>query len=201
MEKYPSISRDPQYGGPYLVYDKLDGQNIRAEWSKKRGFYKFGSRKVLAGDGLLTVGDRELITIYEGDIERIFKKLRIDRAVCFFELFGPNSFAGMHKDFDPMEVALLDVYIHNRGMMDPRDFEKTFRGKVPMPSLLWRGNFNKEDAQAVRDRQVEGMTFEGVVVKGPPPRKDSLPVMFKVKSQEWLDKVASMYGDKAEELL
>jgi hypothetical protein len=43
MKTYPSISRDI-VGQPIYAFDKLDGSNIRAEWSKKNGFHKFGSR-------------------------------------------------------------------------------------------------------------------------------------------------------------
>jgi len=44
MKSYPSIPGKHTNGIPLTVFDKLDGSNIRAEWSKKRGFYKFGTR-------------------------------------------------------------------------------------------------------------------------------------------------------------
>lgn len=29
---------------PMIAFDKLDGSNLRFEWSRKRGWYKFGTR-------------------------------------------------------------------------------------------------------------------------------------------------------------
>lgn len=47
MKTYPSISTQVDFSLSYCVFDKLDGSNLRAEWSPKRGFYKFGSRTQL----------------------------------------------------------------------------------------------------------------------------------------------------------
>lgn len=47
MKQYPSINGQISYEFPVYVWDKLDGSNIRAEWSKKNGFYKFGTRERL----------------------------------------------------------------------------------------------------------------------------------------------------------
>lgn len=201
MITYPSISREVSYGRDWLVYDKLDGQNIRAEWFKKRGFWKFGSRKVLA---VLPRDCFDLINEQEAAIAAVFKKFRVQKAVCFFEYYGDNSFAGMHQQGDQMKVALLDIYLIDRKQwLDPRELEKAFRGKVPMPELLFRGNFNKADEAAVRAGCFRGVTFEGVVCKAPPASKGhgAIPSMFKVKSQAWVDRVRAWYGDKAEELI
>lgn len=200
MKQYPSIPRDVRYGRDWLVYDKLDGSNIRAEWSRKKGFYKFGSRKVLLGPDSLLGEAQGLILDHEEVLASIFKKQRFDRVVCFFEFWGLNSFAGLHAD-ETHQVTMFDIHVGKRGIMDPREFEKLFRGKVPLPALLWRGNFNKEDEASVRSASVEGMTFEGVVVKGPSPRKWQPPPMFKVKNQAWIDKVKALYGTSAEELI
>jgi hypothetical protein len=200
MEKYPSIPREVRYGGPYLIYDKLDGQNIRAEWDAKKGFWKYGSRKVLAELPQVCV---DLVNDLEDVVAKVFKKLRIRRATLFFEFYGDRSFAGMHDPTDTMKIALLDVHLTDqKRWMDPRDVEKKFRGKVPMPTLLLRGNFNKEVEAAVNDGTLEGMTFEGVVCKAPPASKGagSVNVMFKCKNRAWVDKVKDRYPD-SEDLL
>jgi hypothetical protein len=44
MKEYPSIDRKPRYGVPVYMFEKIDGSNIRVEWSKKKSFYKYGSR-------------------------------------------------------------------------------------------------------------------------------------------------------------
>ena len=43
MKQYPSIS-GKLVNTKIYAFDKLDGSNIRGTWSKKRGFYKFGTR-------------------------------------------------------------------------------------------------------------------------------------------------------------
>lgn len=47
MKQYPSInSSNGQSFKEFVadVFDKLDGSNLRFEWSKKQGWYKFGTR-------------------------------------------------------------------------------------------------------------------------------------------------------------
>mgnify|MGYP000471730191 FL=1 len=200
MKKYPSISQDPIFGKDYYTYDKLDGSNVRVEWTRKNGMSKFGSRKVLIGAGSLLHESVALMQAQEGAVEEVLRDLRVDKAVLFFEFYGENSFAGMHQDEDHL-VSLIDVDIHKKGIMDPRDFEKAFRGKVPMPSLLATGNFNKEMADQVRNNTFEGVTFEGVVVKGFKAGKWDRPTMFKVKNQQWVDKVHKVHGSSAEDLV
>ena len=63
MKEYPSIlsandllARSGDYlGQSFVAFDKLDGSNIRAEWDRKRGWHRFGSRRRLldASDPLL----------------------------------------------------------------------------------------------------------------------------------------------------
>jgi hypothetical protein len=38
-------------------------------------------------------------------------------------------------------------------------------------------------------------TFEGVICKGPIDRKTKLPIMFKVKTRAWLDKLKNKCAD------
>jgi hypothetical protein len=55
MKEYPSIpsaadllARSNDYlGRPFVAFDKLDGSNIRAEWDRKKGWHRFGSRRRL----------------------------------------------------------------------------------------------------------------------------------------------------------
>ena len=43
MKGYPSIPREVQHSLNVYAFDKLDGSQIRAEWTQKNGFFKFGS--------------------------------------------------------------------------------------------------------------------------------------------------------------
>ena len=201
MKSYPTIPREVRFGRDWMVYDKLDGQNVRVEWDAKKGFWKYGSRNVLAA---LPQVCFDLLNEHEETVGKILKKLRLRKATLFFEFYGDRSLAGIHDPTDNMKVALLDVYvIDKKRWMDPRDVEKKFRDKVPMPSLLHRGNFNKEHYEQVRSGKFQGMTFEGVVCKAPPASKgvDVMNQMFKVKNQAWIDAVRERFHDKAEELI
>lgn len=195
MKEYPSIQGEI-VGQPIYAFDKLDGSNVRAEWSKKRGFYKFGKRHGLVDetDPLLGEAKGLILESYSESLSRIFSKNRWQTAVGFFEFSGPNSFAGNHAD-EPHEVVLFDVSAEKKGLLDPRDFLKLFQDQVKTAALLYHGNPNSILEDAVRSGQLEGMTFEGVVCKGKfvsPGR----PLMFKIKNRAWIDKVKGLYADK-----
>ena len=52
MKTYPTIRyfESNDLGKKIIAFNKLDGSNIRAEWNKKRGLYKFGSRTRLISE-------------------------------------------------------------------------------------------------------------------------------------------------------
>jgi hypothetical protein len=109
MKDYISISRDVQYGLPIYAFDKLDGSNVRVEWTRKNGFCKFGSRNRLIGSDQPFLSEAiDLMKQYEADLTRIFKDQRYESAVAFFEFFGKNTFAGHHIE-EPHDVVLFDV--------------------------------------------------------------------------------------------
>lgn len=180
MKSYPSISRDIITSNPIIAFDKLDGSNIRAEWSKKRGFYKWGTRRRLLDPDEPVLG--EAVGIIEEKYSEALARICVDqrwmRCVFFFEFFGPRSFAGLHHDDDEYDVVLLDVAPYKQGILPPRDFLKLF-GNLHTPEVLYEGKANQPFVEAVQESNLEGMTFEGVVCKG--AKKP-----FKVKSQEWL---------------
>jgi len=62
------------------AFDKLDGSNIRAEFSSKKGFYKFGSRKILLDENSKPLGKAiELIQdTYAKGLGEVFKDQRWD---------------------------------------------------------------------------------------------------------------------------
>ncbi len=205
MKQYDSIGKDVVKGRPFYVFDKLDGSNIRAEWNPKRGFCKFGSRTQLIDEtnpmGACAI---PLIRAQEDAIASILRASKAQEATCFFELFGPSSFAGVHKwDESGFQLCLFDVSIFKQGMMLPGAFLKAFAGIVPVPNLVHYGNVTDSLIEQVRDGTLPGVSFEGVVCKGTPLKKGYPPHMFKIKSQAWIDKVKSLYKDpkKLEELL
>ena len=52
MKSYPTIPHWHKgiYGEHVYGFNKLDGSNIRAEWNKKRGWYKFGTRNMIINE-------------------------------------------------------------------------------------------------------------------------------------------------------
>lgn len=195
MKQYPTMSGKILRDINIYAFDKLDGSNIRAEWSKKRGFYKFGSRKRLLGSDQEAIVDSQdiIITKYEKDLTIIFEKEGWDRVICFFEFYGDNSFAGQHEN-ERHDVMLLDVNPYKKGIMMPHDFIRTFSW-VHTPKLLYYGKANRDFESTVRQGLLQGMTFEGVVCKGPLDKKKKMVTMFKIKSRAWLDKLRDYCGD------
>lgn len=193
MKQYPEISHVIQYGLPCYCFDKLDGSNIRAEWSLKSSFYKFGTRHHLLGPDYPILG-KSISVIkqkYEEPLHEIFHKQRYTNVVCFFEFFGPNSFAGNHLDSDSHDVILLDVNVHKKGMLSPKEFMDLFAHRVEVPKLLHLGPVNKDFERLVRNGELNGMTFEGVVCKSVIKSRHNAATMFKIKNAAWIDKLRS----------
>lgn len=189
MIQYPSIERGfINKSEPIYAFDKLDGSNCRSEWNKKKGFWKFGTKeRLIDGSDRVFGGAVGLIKAkYEKDLHDIFVKERTEKATCFFEFLGPNSFAGWHQD-EEHDVTLLDISTHKKGFMLPKKFLKTV-GHLDVPKLLYHGNANQLLVEQVRDGTLEGMTFEGIVCKGSYVSPGRL-LMFKLKSSAWIEKV------------
>jgi len=182
-----------------LAFYKYDGSNIRAEWSSKRGWYKFGSRKVLM-DRTHPLGDAIdiFLNTYGDDLEKVFRKNKMFRncqnVTVFGEYFGQNSFAGWHDDKDEKEIVLFDVSIHKQGIMPPATFVKMF-GHLKIPEIIYEGKFNESFIQAVKDNKFglnEGVVVKGLLPKGRPPHN---LWMAKVKTREWIDRLKKEYRE------
>lgn len=194
MEQYPSLDKIIRSTHIY-AYDKLDGSNIRAEWTRKTGFTKFGSRTQLMDESQPILG--EAIPLfrekYAEQLGKIFAQQRFQKATAFFEFHGPNSFAGYHEKGEKHDVTLFDVHVYKQGLMAPREFNKFFRN-VDTPALLFEGKPTTEFLQSVKGGTLEGMTFEGVVCKAGLDQRNKL-VSFKVKNEAWLDKLKNRCGE------
>lgn len=200
MIAYPSTSKQVQYGKRVYCFDKLDGSNIRAEWNKKSGFHKFGSRGGLIGEDHLELGESiSLIKqTYEETLSRIFAKNSFDfssKITAFFEFFGPNSFAGVHQK-ELHEVVLFDIYLNDKDrMLDVRSFLKFFDGKVKTPAIVYSGAVNKEIEDEIKNSKLPGITFEGVMCKPTMSGSEKIPDMFKIKTNAWLEKLKGYCKD------
>ncbi len=194
MKSYPSITTKIDFSKDYYLFDKLDGSNIRAEWSKKQGFYKFGSRtQLLTPDQVALYPAIEYIknmqTFFSESLSEKLSRYKYDSAVCFFEWYGPNSFAGNHVDsLDQMKATLIDVSVYKQGILNPETYVKMF-SDCGLPKILHKGKITEEIFQSVRNRTLEGMTLEGVICKEAGVNKHGRHAMAKIKSNDWLNQL------------
>jgi hypothetical protein len=197
MKSYPSITKEIRHDIYIYAFDKLDGSNIRAEWNPKKGFYKFGTRTQLIDEKTAPFG-RAIPLLrekFEDDLSLVFKEQKLKEAICFFEYWGEDSFAGNHNFEKPMNLSLIDVALYNQGILPPTQFIKQF-GHLDIAKVLYEGHVCVDLFDKVKQSTLKGMSFEGVVCKGANDKKTKAPIMFKIKSQAWIDKLKDFcHGD------
>ena len=202
MKQYNSI---PHWNkGPFdrdcVCFDKLDGSNFRAEWSRKRGFYKFGTRSVMIDIKDENFGKTIPIFLdkYNDSLSKVFidKYKKVENFVVFAEYFGKNSFAGQHDPEDNMDIVLFDVNQYKRGIISPYEFINNF-GHLSIPKIIYEGKYTNELINDIRNNIYN--LSEGVVAKGLyKSKKDSEFIWrVKVKTDLWLHQVKELYGEKA----
>lgn len=199
MKSYPSIPRSTGQDFREFrahVFDKLDGNNLRFEWSRKAGWYKAGTKRRLFDETDPLVG--AALPLFRAtladDIEKVIRAQRWERAVIFAEYWGAGSVAGMHDPTDEMKLTLFDVAPHKADLLAPRRFLKLF-GHLEVPAYLGEIRWTRDFVQRVRDGAIEGITFEGVVGKG------DRQVRAKAKTQAWIDRVRAVYGEEADAII
>jgi len=189
MKTYPSITKDIRKDIYIYAFDKLDGSNIRAEWNQKRGFYKFGTRTELIDTTSVFGRAIDLIKEkYSDDLGKVFNSNKWNDALCFFEYWGPSSFAGFHNFSEKMDVTLIDINPYKQGILTPDKYLDNF-GHLDIAKVLYQGNVTTELFDAIKQSTLAGMTFEGCVCKGENDKRTKSPIMFKIKSHAWLNKL------------
>src|ERR1035437_10492113 len=99
MKSYHSIPHWNKgiFGEKCIAQLKNDGSNMRFEWNKNSGFYKFGTKNAMIGEKDENFGDGIFIFLekYNEDLNRMFrdKFSKVINFVVFGEYFGDNSFA------------------------------------------------------------------------------------------------------------
>lgn len=190
MKQYPHITKEIRTDISVIVQPKYDGSQIRAEWNSKKGFYKFGTKTQLIDEKTAPFGKAIPIIKYkyEKDLLFIFNKNKWRDAICFFEFYGLSSFAGAHNFDEPMTVTLFDVNPYKHGILAPEQFIKYF-GHLDTPNVLYEGFVSVTLFDIIKQSTLNGMSFEGVVCKGANDKLTKMPIMFKIKSQAWIDKL------------
>lgn len=189
MIEYPSIPAEIQRGVRIVAFNKIDGQNVRAEWTQKKGLHKFATktRLLCPEEGVVSKAANLILEKYD-ELNDVLRSTRQQKATCFFEFWGPKSQFGMHQDDDDHTVTLIDVALHKQGILPPKDFLKLV-GDLDVPDVLYEGNCNDPFIKSVNDGTLEGIGPEGVVCKGPFDRKLQRPVMWKVKRHDWYQRL------------
>ncbi len=194
MKSYPSIDGPSKAPNSHCIgFWKNDGSNLRFEWSKKRSWYKFGTRNCMIDSTHPEFGDGWdlFLNRYGDEIPKVFKDNKefrnLESAIVFCEYFGENSFAGNHEKSDTKEVVLFDVNIHKKGFLLPHDFLKYF-SHLPIPKVIYEGNFTKQFVKDVFENKYN--LKEGVVAKGGSSQHELW--MAKAKTKDWLDKLKAL---------
>lgn len=203
MKQYPHIPKGT--GQSFCefdayVFDKLDGSNLRFEWSKKQGWHKFGTRHRLFDktDPVFGCAIGLFAATLADNVEKICRDERLDRVVAFAEFWGPGSLGGHHDPLDQKRLTLFDVSVHRIGLLGPSDFIKMFGGCGDVAQLLGRFRWTRGFVERVWSGDIPGITFEGVVGKSGDGH--SL-VMAKAKTKAWIDAIHSRHGAAAQAII
>lgn len=205
MKLYPSIPGiagcEECLGRQCIAFEKIDGSNLRFEWSHKSGWYKFGTRQRLFNESdpeyscaiplfLETYGDSIVKAVKDSKIYR-----HAESIIAFCEFFGTNSFAGQHLTDDPKELTLFDVNIYKKGLLGPTEFLQTF-SHLKIAEVIYNGPFDEIFINNVRESHYP--VKEGVVAKGGNGANHNL-WLCKVKTLAYLKELKQRYQDKWKE--
>ena len=169
MKQYPKIEyyNKGLFGQNVIGFDKLDGSNIRCEWSKKRGWYKFGTKEVMIDVNNEDFGQTIPLFLekYGDSIPKVFvdKYKKVENFVVFSEYVGKNSFAGYHQKGDKMDMILFDVNQYKRGFITPWEFLDNF-GHLDIPRVIYQGKYSEELIENIKNNKFN--LKEGIIAKG-----------------------------------
>lgn len=204
MKIYPKILGGTRgvENSPCIAFEKYDGSNLRFEYSKNSGWYKFGTRRRRFDETDPEYGPAIPLFMhkYAAQIERIILDHPVysksTSFVAYAEYVGPHSFAGKHDpDFlgveeNPLDLILFDINIHKRGFISPEEFVGLFQ-HLPVAEVVYQGRLNEGFVSDVR--QGKYPVNEGVIVKG---GEGHNLWMRKIKTFEYLDRLKDVFGQK-----
>ena len=203
---FGTYSDNTQWGDPCIAFDKLDGSNLRFEWNKKQGWYKFGTRNRMFDRSDKEYG--QAIDIFLSKYGEPLAKVMTDKfaktesTIAYAEFLGPISFGGLHDPVylnqighlpevvsnDPKDVVLFDFNPHKRGFISPVEFLKHF-SHLHIPKVVYEGKLTQDYVESIRAGNCPG--FEGVVVKGGEGHK---LWMRKIKTNAYLEQIRKVFG-------
>lgn len=209
-ESFDNYKIDPSLiGEEVYAFNKYDGQNFVAKLNvRKKTFDLFGTRKRLVDETdenykkaieLFKKEESELLKIVKEN-PKIFSE---KEAEFYFEFVGENSFCGMHKEGDKMHLVLIDIWIHKKGYIEPKEFCKITEGKnIEVAEVVYKGKLTKDFIKEI-ETNIETNKYpivkEGVVCKKTTKLKGQRLPKCKVKTLWWLEKVKEKYPNDWEE--
>lgn len=171
MLQYPSISgwKKSPIGKPCIAFYKYDGSNLRWEYTPKRGWHKYGTRRCMFDKSTPLFNQSIDIfhdTMADQIVERVnhFSGRKVERIIAFTEFFGPSSFAGTHDETEDKQLVLLDVSVYKKGFIPAPQFVKLFNEYSWCAEVVYQGNMNQEFINDVRAGKYP--VYEGVICKG-----------------------------------
>jgi len=197
MKKFPSIPNKPKKEFKGYAFDKLDGSNLRISWSKGEGWVDFATRthSIPTDHKIFKEGYDYFLKYWKETLEKSIKENNWKKVDFFFEFFGDKSLAGRHVEGDPKRMVLIDVCVNNKAkLMDPQSFLDTFKD-LKIPKFLGILEYNEDLIEKVKHSILEGMTFEGIVLK------DMKGNRLKLKSDRWKNKIRKEYPNEAEDII
>ena len=197
MLQYPSIvgSKYAPLGKECIAFYKYDGSNLRWEYSPKKGWNKFGTRRQMFDantplyNQAIPLFMDEIGPVIEQEVKHYFGR-KVERITAFTEFFGPSSFAGSHEFGEEKELRLFDVFVFKQGFIPPRQFKKLFSHREWGAQVVYEGNLNASFIQDVREGKYD--VVEGVICKG-------ADFTVKIKTIEYLDKLKGKFEERWEE--
>lgn len=209
MKAYPSITRSTGQSFEEFdayVFDKLDGRNVRVEWSKKQGWHKFGTRHRLFDKTDKSFANA--IPLFQETLSekltKVARDARWERVIAFMEFWGPTTLGGLmnpDESYDATMLSVIDLAPYKKGLLDPREFQDIVtHHDIPAPQFLGSWRWTRGFVEQVRiafDGDGEfasryGITHEGVVGKR---RDGAITTMAKAKTQKWIDAIIAQRGE------
>lgn len=179
-----------------VAFEKYDGTNFHWKWSG--GWREFGTRRTkFAFDNVGEEYFQQAHPGLEGAPEAFYEAAeKLDEylhnkywtpdteneIIIFSEFFGPNSFAGSHKEEDIKQHIIFDVMVNGK-LLSPEDFIKDYQ-PFNIAKVVYSGKYTGQFVEDVRKGKYT--SGEGVVCKG---IVDGQVYMTKIKTNSYLERL------------